>query len=52
MYKNKSSFVMYFMPFEGIDADDSDNSLGGVSSLDKDYTKMRFESSSFAEKSY
>ncbi len=43
---------MYFMPFERIDADDSDNSLNGVSSLDKNCTKMRFESSNSAEKSY
>jgi hypothetical protein len=41
---------MYFMVFERIDADDSDNSLIGVSSLDKDYTKMRFESSNSAGK--
>jgi hypothetical protein len=46
LYENDRNFGMIHMPFEETDTKDSGNSLSNVSSLDNDFARMQFESSS------
>jgi hypothetical protein len=49
LYEKDRNIAMIDLPFEEIDSEESGNSLSDVISLDNDFARMQFDSSSSGE---